>query len=87
MKEGDKNTRFFKITLRRRHFNKIKKVRKSDGTITNDDQEIKNEAKCLYQKLLQPDQKLNKKAMNDILECIPKLIDHKKKRSIGKAGK
>jgi len=42
LKEGDKNTKFFKITtIRRRSYNRINEIKRMDGVLTLEEKEIK----------------------------------------------
>lgn len=57
LKDGERNTTFFKITnFQRRGYKKISKLKKKNGQLTKDENDIKEEITSLYKTLLSKDQ-------------------------------
>jgi len=72
LKDGDKNTTFFKMTtFQRRSTNRISKMRRIDETATQKEEEIKEEVEKYYKELLKKDQRMNRMYMDIMLQNIP----------------
>lgn len=76
LKEGDKNTNFFKLTIiSRRSYNRISKIKKSDQTVLQYMDDIKKEAITFYENLLALDQMEDEQAMDELLEEKTTILD------------
>ena len=74
MKEGDQNTRFFHVsTLKHRANNKISSLKKGQDLLTREN-DIFAEAISFFSSLLSWDQLLSELDQNEIVSCLPQII-------------
>lgn len=75
VKEGDKNTKFFKLrTLKRRAFNKLCMLEKEDKIFTKNEDGIKDMVVSFYKNLLTKSMEEDQNMTNELLENIPQLL-------------
>lgn len=75
LKEGDRNTRFFHISMiKHKVANRITKLAVDNGELVKEE-EIRNEAKRYFLELLRRDHMLDVDAQSSFLQNIPCLID------------
>lgn len=75
LREGNKNTRFFKLTtLRRRAFNRISGILREDGSLEEDTQNINERIVNLNKNLLSLDQEVILETEDRVVGNIPTLI-------------
>lgn len=74
LKEGDKNTKFFKLTIVSRSYNRIIEIRKLDQDILKYNEEIKKEDVSFYENILSLDHVEDEQVMDEILEDIPAIL-------------
>lgn len=74
IREGDRNTKFFKLTTLR-SYNRIEQIRKVNGTVITEEDDIKMEATSFYENLLSKDQRDSNQATAVVTQSIPCLVN------------